>query len=78
MIAEITIKVPKWELIIHKMIVWQKVNSKWITFPALSYQVDGVTKYAPILKFATGELQKRFSEAVLKSVDEYQVNHGLQ
>ena len=71
LIAEICIKIPKWELIINKLSVFKKGDSRWINFPSLSFQVEGETKYYPLLKFANTELYKRFSESVLKALDEH-------
>jgi hypothetical protein len=78
LVAEICIKIPKWELIINKLSVFQKGSARWINFPALSFQVEGETKYYPLLKFADNELYKRFSESVLKAVDTYKAERGIE
>jgi len=76
LVAEICIKVPKWELIINKMQIFKKGDSRWINFPSLSFQVEGETKYYPLLKFADKELYVRFCQKVLEAVDNYTLTHG--
>lgn len=78
LLAEICIKIPKWELIINKMTVFKKGDSRWVTFPSLSFQVEGETKYYPLMKFANTEIYKRFSESVLEALDKYKAEKGLE
>jgi hypothetical protein len=66
LIGYLDIRIPKWgNFEIHGLCIFQKNNSRWITFP--TKKIDD--KYFPICRFTEKSLQDRFFEEVKKYFD---------
>jgi len=44
-------KVPKWGIILQGCGVFEKGDKRWVGLPSRAYQVNGETKYEPIMAF---------------------------
>lgn len=53
---------------IMEMCIFQKGDSRWITFPSRKYEQDGQTKYFPYCRLEA-EKMKRFQTQLLDALD---------
>jgi hypothetical protein len=67
----ITLFVPAWGLNIYNITLYEKDGKKWISFPSKSYEKDGTTKWFSYLRFENQEHMAKFSNEVLKALDDY-------
>ena len=56
-------------LIIHNLTLHQKNDARWCGMPARSYELNGETKWSPIIEFTDDDTRRQFQERVLCAVD---------
>lgn len=69
--ATCTVHVKPWKLKIHKVMIFQKGNNRWVSLPSEKFEVDGETKYKDLMEFDDATVLKRFKDQVLLAVDLY-------
>lgn len=68
----ITLFVPKWELTIYNITLYEKDGKMWISFPSKSYEKDGQTKWFSFMRFEKPEQMEAFSAQVINAWKGYQ------
>lgn len=72
LIAKFNIKMQKWGgLIIKDCVLFNANGKKWITLPSKQYESDGKKKYFSYLSYENIEMDRKFKEIILKSVEDY-------
>lgn len=69
--AFFNLKVPKQKMIYNDMILFQKGNQRWVSFPQKMSEQNGEKKYFPYVYIEDKELQKIFNAKVLEAIDNY-------
>lgn len=68
----ISAKMKLWgNLIVHKIKIFQKNNSRWTSFPNEEYEKDGEKKYSPLIEFEDKKLAEAYSKKILEAFDKY-------
>ncbi len=66
------VKIGKWGMEIRGLSLFQKNDSKWISFPSRSYENDsGEKKYQNYINFPDKSIRERFQKAVLAELAEF-------
>lgn len=75
-LAEFSVKVPAWHLILHKVKHMRGKNGgEFVTGPSEKYQTkEGETKYYKYWQFEDKETDDRFQAAVRRALDEFLVD----
>jgi len=59
-------------LILHDLMLHQKGDARWISYPAREYtDTQGNKQYARFIEFASREAADRFRDTVLEALDQY-------
>lgn len=70
----ITLFVPKWELTIYNITLYEKDGKMWISFPSKSYEKDGQTKWFSFMRFEKPEMMDKFGAEVIAAWKQHQGN----
>lgn len=71
MLASCSVHIRPWKMKIHKIVIWQKGENRWISLPKEKYEKNGETKYTDLLEFDDSGASKRFRDQIMQAVDEY-------
>jgi hypothetical protein len=72
LIAQVSIRLPKWGgFIIKRIKVFQKNEARWIQLPCEKYEKNGQTKFFTLCEFETPAMNEAFRTAFFKSYDDY-------
>ncbi len=67
-----SLKIISWTLEFHGCCLHQKGDSRWVSMPAKSYEVEGGgQRWSPVLEFHDKDIQARFQKSVLEAIDAY-------
>lgn len=70
--ATFSIQVEKWGgFQIRDMCLFQKGTTRWVSYPARSYEAEGKKKYFSFNGFADLNMDKAFKERILYALDEF-------
>jgi hypothetical protein len=70
--AQCTIRLEKWGgFLIKKVKIFQKAESRWISFPSEEYEKDGQKKYYSLVEFDTPAMNEAFRNAFFQALDKY-------
>ena len=70
--AQATVRIPKWGgFLIKRIKIFQKGDTRWISFPAEQYEKEGKTKYFSLVEFDTPSMNEAFRNSFFSTLDEF-------
>ena len=74
--ARIKIFIPKWDMEINNIMVFQNEKGAWISMPSREFENEEKKKcFAPFIKFGKPETKERFQKAIM---EEYRLRSAEQ
>lgn len=72
LIAQVSIKIPKWGgFRIKRIKVFEKDSKRWIALPSEEYEKDGKKKYFALNDFEAPEMNEAFRTSFFQAFDSY-------
>lgn len=70
--GNVTLLIPAWgDFVITGITYFEKDGKRWVAFPNRSYKDGMETRWEPIVYFQEKGMMGKFSEKVLKAIDDY-------
>ena len=72
LIARFSIKIAKWGgIVIRDCTFFDSKGNRWVSMPSREYESEGKKKYFQFIVYENQEMDKKFKETILQTLDEY-------